>query len=166
MAVVALVFSILAVAAMLVCLAVVPLGLPGVWGMVLIAAVGAGFGRITLTTLLALAFIAGLAELAEFLAVKKVGGRFGGSGKAFWGAVVGGIVGAVVGTPIPLVGSVVGVFVGTFLGAGGVTVLEGRPLVEAGTVGWGALLGRALAVALKGAAGVIILAVTTLALFF
>ena len=62
--------------------------------------------------------------------------------------------------------SVVGAFAGTFIGAGVATVLEGRSLVEAGTVGWGAILGRSLAVALKGAAGIVILTVTTLALFF
>ncbi|NNM34571.1 MAG: DUF456 domain-containing protein [Gemmatimonadetes bacterium] len=166
MAALAIVLSVLAVAAMLVCLVAVPLGLPGVWGMVVIAGIGAAVGRITVSTWLVLALVAGIAELAEFLAVKNVGARYGGSGKAFWGAVVGGIAGALVGTPVPLVGSFVGVFVGTFIGAGAVTVLEGRSLVEAGTVGWGALLGRGLAVALKGAAGVIILVATTVALFF
>ena len=166
MAVAATVLSVLAVAAMLVCLVAVPFGLPGVWGMVVIAGIGAAAGRIALSTWLVLAVIAGVAEVAEFLAVKKVGTRYGGSGKAFWGAVAGGIVGALVGTPVPLIGSVVGVFVGTFLGAGVVTVLEGRSLVEAGTVGWGALLGRGLAVALKGAAGIIVLLVTVVALFF
>ena len=166
MAALATVLSVLAVVAMLVCLVAVPLGLPGVWGMVVIAAIGTAVGRITLGTWLALVAVAGIAELAEFLVVKKVGERFGGSTKAFWGAIAGGIIGAVVGTPVPLVGSVVGVFVGTFVGASVITVFEGRPLLEAGTVGWGALLGRGLAVGLKGAAGVVILIVTTLALFF
>ena len=159
-------FSILAVVAMVACLAVVPLGLPGVWGMVLIAGVGTLFGLISPLTLLALAGIAAIAEVAEFVAVKKVGDRYGASPKAFWGAVVGGIVGAFVGTPIPVLGSVVGVFVGTVLGAGAVSIFEGKPLVEAGVVGWGAFLGRTAAVALKGAAGVAVLAVTSFALFF
>lgn len=159
-------FSILAVLAMVGCLFLIPLGLPGLWGMVIVAGIGALFGLVAPMTLVGLGVIAGFAELLEFLAVKKMGDRFGGSSKAFWGAVLGGLIGAVVGTPIPLIGSVVGAFVGTFLGAGAVTVLEGRSVVEAGAVGWGAFIGRSLAVALKGAAGVLILTVTTLALFF
>ncbi|MGI9628898.1 MAG: DUF456 family protein [Longimicrobiales bacterium] len=158
--------SILAVLAMIACLIAIPLGLPGIWGMVVIAGISTLFGLIAPWTLIGLAVVAGVAEVAEFVVVKRTGDRYGGSTKAFWGAVVGGIVGAVVGTPIPLIGSVVGVFLGTFAGAGAVTVLEGRSVSEAGTVGWGALVGRSLAVALKGGAGVLVLLVTTWALFF
>lgn len=158
--------SILAVVVMIGCLVAIPFGLPGVWGMVGVAALSALFGRVALTTLLILFAIAAVAEVAEFLVVKRMGTRFGGSGRAFWGAVLGGVIGAVVGTPVPVLGSLIGVFLGTFVGAGAVTVLEGRSLVEAGTVGWGALLGRAVAVALKGAAGIVVLLATTAALFF
>lgn len=161
----AMILSILAVVVMVGCLVVVPFGLPGVWGMVAVAAISALFGRIAVTTLLVLLAVATLAEVAEFLAVKRMGARYGGSGRAFWGAVLGGVVGAFVGTPVPVLGSLIGIFLGTFVGAGAVTVFEGRSLVEAGTVGWGAVVGRTVAVALKGAAGVVVLVVTTAALF-
>ncbi len=159
------ILSALAVVAMLGCLVAIPFGLPGIWGMVLIAGVGALAGAVAPMTLLGLAAVAGIAEVAEFFALKSVGERHGGSTKAFWGAIVGGIAGALVGVPVPIVGSVLGVFVGTFVGAGAVTLVEGRSIATAGTVGWGALLGRGAAVALKGAAGLLVLVTTAAALF-
>lgn len=162
----AFVLSALAILGMVVCLLAIPFGLPGVWGMVAIAAVATLAGSLSGKTLLLLALVAAIAEVAEFFAVKKMGAKYGGSKKAFWGAIAGGIVGALVGTPIPVIGSVVGVFAGTFAGAAGVTLLEGSGVANAGGAGWGALLGRALAVALKGAAGVLVLVTATTALIF
>ena len=145
---------------MLVALVTVPVGIPGVWIMVGLAALLALGGSVSWTTWIVLLVIAGVAEAAEFFLVAKVGKRFGGSRKAFWGALAGGFAGLFVGTPIPVVGSVVMAFVGSFAGAAVVTFLEGRGMSDAGRVGTGILLARVLAVGLKIAAGLIVLGVT------
>ncbi|HZD06219.1 MAG TPA: DUF456 domain-containing protein, partial [Longimicrobiales bacterium] len=108
------------VAVFLVGLALVPLGLPGLWVMV-VAILAFGWldgwrsvGPVTIATVLGLAL---LGELVEWWLGFRVTRRFGGSRRAGWGALAGGIVGAVVGVPVPLVGSVIGAFIGSFAGA-------------------------------------------------
>lgn len=142
-------------------LLVIPLGVPGLWVMVaaLVAAVLLG-APVGWGTVLALAVVAAVAELAEFVAVKVASDRYGGSNRAFWGAIAGGIVGVLVGTPVPVVGSLVGLLVGTFGGAVAVACLDSRDAGDAVRVGWGAVLGRAAAAAAKTAAGLAILAVS------
>lgn len=144
----------------------VPIGIPGVWIMVGLAALLALGGSVSWTTWFVLLVISGVAEAAEFFLVAKVGKRFGGSRKAFWGALAGGFAGLFVGTPVPIIGSVVMAFAGSFAGAAVVTVLEGRGMGKAGQVGTGILLARVLAVGLKVAAGLVVLAVTAAGLLF
>jgi len=150
-----------ALVAMLVGLLLIPFGIPGLWVMIaaLTAAVllGAPVGWLTLLGLVALA---GAAELGEYLAVKIASDRYGGSNRAFWGAIAGGIVGGVAGTPVPVAGSLVGMLLGTFAGAVLVAWVESRDAVGAVGVGWGAVLGRAAAAALKTAAGLAVLIVS------
>jgi len=150
--------------AMTLALFVVPLGLPGVWIMVGLAGVLALVGGISWTTWLALALLAGAAELAEWVTVSKLGRMYGGSKQAFWGAIAGGFIGLFVGLPVPVVGSILTAFVGSFAGAAVVTFVETRSMRDAGRVGWGTVLGRILATGLKVAAGVIVLLVTGTAL--
>ena len=97
------------------------------------------------------------AEAVEYLLVQRHNLRYGGSGRAFWGAIAGGIVGVMVGLPVPVVGSLIAGFLGTFAGAALVTFMETRKLDSASRVGWGVLLGRMWAAAVKTAAGVAIL---------
>lgn len=104
------------------------------------------------------------AELLEFLVLRWLGARYGGSRMAFWGAVAGGFVGVVVGMPVPVVGPVLAGFLGTFVGAVGVTLLEKRPVREASRVGWGVILARSLSVAIKTGVGVTLLVVGVWAL--
>lgn len=155
-----LVVEIAAVAAMLVGLLLIPLGVPGLWVMVagLVGAVLLG-APVGWWTVLGLAVLAGVGELGEYLSVKVASDRYGGSNRAFWGAVAGGIVGGVVGTPVPVVGSLVGVLVGTFAGGVALAWWEARDAGRAVQVGWGAVLGRAAAAAVKTAAGLVILLV-------
>jgi uncharacterized protein YqgC (DUF456 family) len=101
-------------------LVLAPLGLPGLWVMVL-GTVAYGWmtdfravGVVTLAVVLGLAFAG---EIIEAWLGFRYARRYGGSSRAGWGALVGGIVGAVVGVPVPLLGSVVGAFVGSFAGA-------------------------------------------------
>lgn len=154
----------LGIAVMLVALGLVPLGLPGVWIMVVVLLLGAAAGEVAwlLWTLLALLTLA--AEIVELVFLKVIGERFGGSRKAFWGAVAGGFVGAVVGVPVPVLGPLLGGFLGTFVGAGAVTVLEGGSLQPAARVGWGAVLARTVAVGVKVGVGIVVLVAGGMAL--
>jgi uncharacterized protein YqgC (DUF456 family) len=140
-------------------LLLIPLGLPGLWVIVLGIL---GYGWLTDFTTLSPGFIAlviGLAVLGE--AVEAwVGFRFarqyGGSSRAGWGALVGGLIGAVIGVPVPIIGSVIGGFVGAFVGAALFEYTRARRSEGAVKAGWGAVLGRATAVAIKMALGIVL----------
>lgn len=149
----------LTIVAMAACLLLVPLGLPGVWIMIGILTVATALDEVAWWVLLGLVGLAGLAELAEYALVKRTAERYGGSRKAFWGAIAGGFVGVVVGFPVAVIGPLVAGMVGTFLGAAAVALWETRELRAARRIGWGALVGRILAAGLKTAAGLAILLV-------
>ncbi len=140
-------------------LLLIPLGLPGLWVMVL-GMVGYGWltdfqtlgpGMIGLAVALAL-----LGEVVEAWLGFGFTRRYGGSSRAGWGALLGGLVGAVVGVPVPLIGSVIGGFIGAFVGAALFEYTRVRHTGAAAGAGWGAVLGRAAAAAAKMALGVVI----------
>lgn len=140
-------------------LVLVPLGLPGLWVMVLgVLGYGwlTGFRTIGVATI---AIVVGLAFLGEILELWMGFGlarRYGGSPRSGWGALIGGIVGAVMGVPVPVLGSVIGAFVGSFTGA---ALFEYSGSGIPGTAvraGWGAVLGRAAAAATKIGLGIVI----------
>jgi uncharacterized protein len=140
-------------------LLLIPLGLPGLWVIVLGIV---GYGWLTdfrtvstwfLVTAIALA-LAG--ELLEAWIGFRFAQRYGGSRRAGWGALIGGLIGAIVGVPVPVVGSVVGGFVGAFAGATLFEYSRARRSQGAVRAGWGAVLGRATAAALKMALGVVL----------
>lgn len=150
----------------LVGLALVPLGLPGLWVMVL-AVIAYGWftdfrtiGGITIALVVALASVA---ELLEAWLGFRFARRYGGSRRAGWGALLGGLVGAVVGIPVPVVGSVIGAFLGAFLGSALFEATRTRTMGGAVSAGWGAVLGRAAAAAMKIALGLMIAVVTLVA---
>ncbi|HJR52343.1 MAG TPA: DUF456 family protein [Gemmatimonadota bacterium] len=149
----------LAIVGLIVALVVIPLGLPGLWIMIGILAAATWANEVSPWILMLLVVIALLAELAEWAIVARTSARWGGSRKAFWGAIAGGLLGILVGLPIPLpiLGPLVAGLLGTFAGAAAVTLWETRALRSAGRVGCGAVLGRAFAAATKTAAGVVIL---------
>ena len=149
---------------MVVALISIPLGLPGLWIMIGVAAVGAITGEIGLVTLLACVLLAVVAELIEFFLVQKLTRQYGGSRKAFWGALGGGLAGVLVGLPVPIIGSVIAGMFGAFAGAALVTYAETKELGSAQRVGWGAVLGRMLTAVAKTAAGFAILAIAAAAL--
>jgi uncharacterized protein YqgC (DUF456 family) len=146
-------------------LLLIPLGLPGLWIAVALVLGLAVWGKLSWTFLVVSLLAAAVAEAGELAVVRAFGKRYGGSSRAFWGAVVGGMAGLFVGVPIPVVGSLVTAFLGSFLGAGLVTWLETRSLRRSGQVGWGIVLARTAAVALKVAVGAALVAATALALF-
>jgi uncharacterized protein YqgC (DUF456 family) len=155
----------LLIAASLVGLLLIPLGLPGLW-VILLGILG--YGYLTDFQTLSVWFIGlvlGLALLGEVFESWigfRYAQKYGGSKRAGWGALVGGLIGAIVGVPVPIVGSVVGGFVGAFLGAAVFEYSRQRQSGVAAKAGWGAVLGRAAAVAVKIALG---LAMVVAALF-
>ncbi len=140
-------------------LLLVPFGLPGLWIM-LAGVVGYAWltdtrsvGVATIGIALALAF---LGEIVEAWLGFRFARRYGGSSRAGWGALAGGIAGALVGVPVPIIGSVVGAFVGSFLGAAALEYTRSRRSQVAVGAGWGAVLGRAAAAAVKIGLGLVI----------
>ena len=152
------------IAIMVLALFSIPLGLPGLWIMIGVVAVGAVMGHIGLTVTIITLIIATIAELIEFFIVKRLTKQYGGSKKAFWGAIAGGLAGVLVGVPVPVIGSIIAGFIGSFIGAGLVTYAETKEMRAAHRVGWGAVLGRALSAVAKTAAGLAILVLTAAAL--
>lgn len=147
-------------------LVLVPLGLPGLWVMVL-GVIGfgwlTGFRSVGAGMIGAVLALAALGEVVEAWVGFRLARRYGGSRRAGWGAIAGGIVGAVVGVPVPIVGSVIGAFVGSFAGAALFEYTRSRASGTAVSAGWGAVLGRAAGAAVKVALGVIIAFVSVLA---
>lgn len=153
------VLAAVAIVLLLISLVLIPFGVPGLWIMIAVIGVGVYAGEVGWSTLVVLIVAATLAEIAEFFLVKRYSERYGGSKRAFWGAIFGGLIGVLVGVPIPIVGSVIAGIIGTFLGAALVTVIETRNLPSATRVGWGVTLGRVASIAVKTATGIAILAV-------
>jgi uncharacterized protein YqgC (DUF456 family) len=151
---------ILLVAAGLVGLLLIPFGLPGLW-VILLGILG--YGYLTGFQTIPVWFIGlaiGLCFLGEVLESWigfKFARRYGGSSRAGWGALVGGLVGAIVGVPIPIIGSVIGGFVGAFLGAAVFEYSRARHAEGSVKAGWGAVLGRAAAAAIKMGIGIVML---------
>lgn len=146
-----------AVIVMALSLLLIPVGLPGLWVMVGIAALGLIAGEISLGIFFLLFGLAVAAELIEWVAVDRLGRKFGGSTRTFWGALLGGGIGVLVGAPVPVAGSLIGAFIGTLCGAVLATWLETRHLGDSVRAGWGAMLGRAVAVGVKVFVGLVIL---------
>lgn len=151
------VFGLLIVALMALSILLIPLGLPGLWVLVGLVLLGAVLGEVSAWVVVTAVLLAAAAELAEWLVVRSMNIRYGGSPRAFWGAIIGGFVGVPVGAPIPVIGSVVAGFVGSFIGAALVTYYELQDVSAARRVGWGVLLARTLSVGLKVAVAVAIL---------
>ena len=149
---------------MCVCLLVIPLGLPGLWLMIVIVLGLVLAGSLTWTFALIAAGAVAATELGEFAVLRRFGTRYGGSGRAFWGAVIGGMAGLFIGVPIPLIGPLITAFFGTFLGAGLVTFIETRSVERSARVGWGLVLARTAAVALKVATAVVLIGAVAAAL--
>jgi uncharacterized protein YqgC (DUF456 family) len=147
------------VVAGLIGLALIPLGLPGLWVMVGgLLAYGwltdfRSIGVATIAIVLAIAF---LGEIIESWLGFRFAKRYGGSNRSGWGALVGGIIGAVVGVPIAIIGSVIGAFIGSFIGAALFEYTYSRHTGVAVGAGWGAVVGRAAAAAVKIALGLVI----------
>lgn len=151
--------TLLLAAAVVAGLALIPVGLPGLWLMILAGAVHRlavdpptlSWGIVALCAAVAL-----LGEFLEFRTSARYTEKVGGSKRASWGAVLGGITGAIVGVPIPVVGSVVGAFGGAYLGALAGEYSVAKDIVRARQVAGGALVGRGVATIQKVLVGLVI----------
>jgi uncharacterized protein len=139
-------------------LLLIPFGLPGTW-VILLGILGYGwlteFQTLSVWFLVLMIVLAFLGEVFETWIGFRYAQKYGGSSRAGWGALVGGLVGAVVGVPIPIIGSVIGGFVGAFVGAALFEYTRQRQSGVAAKAGWGAVLGRAAAAAVKMGLGVV-----------
>src|SRR6266700_6943875 len=140
-------------------LALIALGLPGLWVMVL-AVMGyawiTGFHAVGVGIMITVLVLAGIGEGLEAWLGFGLARRYGGSKRAGWGALLGGLVGAGVGVPVPVIGSVIGGLVGSFAGAIAFEYSNTRHAGTALRAGWGALLGRVAATTAKMGLGIII----------
>jgi uncharacterized protein YqgC (DUF456 family) len=143
-------------------LALIPLGLPGLW-VILLGIMGYGwltdFSTLSAWLIGLVVVLAFLGEIFESWIGFRYAQRYGGSRRAGWGALVGGLIGAVVGVPVPIIGSVIGGFLGAFLGAALFEFSHAPKTGTAARAGWGAVLGRAAAAAGKMAIGVVMFVV-------
>lgn len=140
-------------------LAMIPLGLPGLWVMVLgVLAYGwlTGFQSVGIATIAVVLAVAFLGEIFDNWLGFRFAKRYGGSSRSGWGALIGGLVGAVIGVPIAVIGSVIGAFLGSFIGAALFEFSYSRHAGVATRAGWGAVMGRVAAAAVKIALGVVI----------
>ena len=151
---------IILVAILLLALVMIPFGLPGTWIM---AAGALGYSllvpdSISVFTTVVVALLALVGEIIEFTLTAKYTRKYGGSRRASWGAIIGGMVGAFMGVPIPIVGPVIGAFLGAFVGAFAAELTLGN-VGSATKVATGALIGRAVASAMKVGIGMAMAAV-------
>ena len=141
---------------LIVSLMLIALGLPGLWVMIASAVV---YNLVTATdaigwfTLVSVAVLGLIAEYIEFTMSGKYARKYGGSKRAGWGAMIGGIVGAFRGFPVPIVGPIIGGFIGSFVGALIGEKTAGSTNAASARAATGALVGRALAIAMKMGVG-------------
>lgn len=144
------------------------LTLPGIWFMILSAAVYAwitGGQFIGLWTIIILVVIGLVSEVVEFLAGSVGATGAGGSTRAAVGAIIGGLLGAIFLSfiPIPIISTIIGACLGAFLGAllAEYTV-DGRG-GHSLAVGWGAAKGRFWGMLSKLLFGAVIFAIAIIA---
>ena len=123
-------------------------GLPGIWLMVLVAAIiewlQPGEYMFSQWSLYVSAGLALLAEVLEFVLGAAGARQAGGSKRGAALAIVGGVIGAVLGTalPIPVLGTLIGACAGAFAGSLLGDRLAGRPMDQSVEAGRGAAIGR------------------------
>jgi uncharacterized protein YqgC (DUF456 family) len=141
---------------LIISLALIALGLPGLWVMIASAVVynlTVPPGPISWITIVGIAILGVVAEVIEFTLSGKYARKYGGSRRAGWGAMIGGMVGAFLGFPVPIVGPIIGAFIGSFVGALAGELSVGSGAKASTRAATGALIGRALATAMKMGVG-------------
>jgi uncharacterized protein YqgC (DUF456 family) len=149
-------------------LCVIPLGIPGEFGILFATAVftlAAGSSLMPWWVSLVLLALCLLAEGVEAVMGYWGARRAKGSFLSALGAVAGGFAGAVAGASFGLiVGSLAGAFLGTFAGAFAVEYLRTRSHEGSSRVATGALLGRVFGSVIKTAIAFVMIALVTVVL--
>ena len=147
-------------------------GLPGNWLIVTSTCLFAWWrweeGVFSIYTLIAIAVLAGLGELCEFLGGIHGAKRAGASWQGSIAALAGAIVGAIIGTfmiPVLFLGTVMGACIGAGLGAWAIEVSQGRKMEESVRCAVGAGLGELFGITAKLTAGIIIWMTVAVAAF-
>ena len=131
---------------MILSLALLVFGLPGVWVMIGLASLWdlvLSDGAFTWQTYTLMLGMAVTAEVAEFLAGHFGTKSFGGSSKGSLGGMVGAILGAILCAPLFFgLGALPGALGGAFSGCLTVELVRGTPTSQAVRAAWGTTLGR------------------------
>lgn len=148
-------------------------GLPGNWLVVLSTCLFAWWrwedGIFSIYTLIAIAVLAVLGELFEFLGGMRGAKRAGASRRGSIAAIAGAILGAFFGTfmiPVLFLGTVLGACIGAGLGVWAIEVSGGRKMDESIRSGVGAGLGELLGITAKVTTGIIIWLTVAVAAFW
>ncbi len=150
-------------AALLICLAFAThlLGLPANW---IILALLWGWDvfnpevSVPLPTYVMFAVACLVGEGVEFGLQAAGAKKYGASRSGNWGAIAGAIFGAIFGAPFFFgLGALIGAVGGAYAGCLGAELLRKRPLHEARQAAWGAMVGKALGLAVKIGIGIILL---------
>jgi uncharacterized protein YqgC (DUF456 family) len=120
-----------------------------------------GFDRIGIKILVILLVLSVLAELADFAVGMAGAVKFGASRRAVGASLVGAVIGAAFLTPFWLgLGAIAGAFIGGFAGIMTVELLRQQRLKPALRAAWGATLGRAVGICVKGFFALIMVVIT------
>jgi uncharacterized protein YqgC (DUF456 family) len=137
-------------------LALALITLPGVWFMLLAAALVNWLwtpGILSWWTIGLSAALALLGEIAEVAASAAGSKQFGGTNTGATGSVIGALAGAIFGTfaiPVPILGTIIGAIAGAAVGALAFErALKNRSWAESGRSAGGAAAGRAVATIVK-----------------
>jgi uncharacterized protein YqgC (DUF456 family) len=150
--------TVLLFAGMLLGLALIPFGLPGmtvIFIFVLLYAILTGFSAgVGVLFLIVIGILTVIAETADNWLTALGAKRFGASTRSMWLSLLGGLAGAIlIGGPLAFLlgpfGPIVGGFAGAFLIVFGSERLRGRNNREALRAGWGTFLGRTAGIVLK-----------------
>jgi hypothetical protein len=136
-------------------------GLPANWLIIAILALWAWVAPhadIPLATYALFALAALVGELVEFGLQSFGAHKYGATRSGNWGALGGAILGAIFGAPFLFgLGALVGAVGGAYLGCLGIELLNNRPFPEAKQAAIGAMLGKALGMAVKIGIGIVLL---------
>ena len=125
-----------------------------------------GFEKIGLKILVTLLILSALAEIADFAVGMAGAVKFGASRKGFWAFGIGGIIGALCMSPFFLgLGLIVGTFLGGFAAMLTVELLARNRLKPTLRAAYGAILGRAAGICVKGFFALIMLIITLTSIY-
>jgi uncharacterized protein YqgC (DUF456 family) len=146
-------------------------GMPGIWLMILAAALidwlQPGDLMFSRPTLYVSAGLALLAEILEFMMSAAGSRQAGGSKRGAALAIVGSVIGALLGTalPIPVLGTLIGASAGAFAGSLLGDRMAGRPVEQSVEAGRGAAIGRFFGTTSKMIIGAVVLVILAVAAF-